>query len=137
MLRTSYAVVLVALFAACAWSPVARAQRNDEDSPLARRRQYMTASGSVRYGPHDAYQARGEFADVFAEARLSLASVPRGPDEPYRFEITVKNNGAARYFYNPWFRAAVGDAALNLLVLLGWSLVFFTIGMLRFQKRFA
>jgi ABC-2 type transport system permease protein len=33
--------------------------------------------------------------------------------------------------------AGVGDAALNLLVLLGWSLVFFIIGLLRFQKRFA
>ena len=33
--------------------------------------------------------------------------------------------------------AALGDVALNLLVLLGLSLAFFTIGVLRFQKRFA
>ena len=33
--------------------------------------------------------------------------------------------------------AATGEAALNLLVLLAWSLVFFAIGLLRFQKRFA
>jgi ABC-2 type transport system permease protein len=34
-------------------------------------------------------------------------------------------------------QAALGDVALNMLVLLAWSLVFFMIGMLRFQKRFA
>jgi ABC-2 type transport system permease protein len=34
-------------------------------------------------------------------------------------------------------QAALGDVALNTLVLLAWSLVFFVIGVLRFQKRFA
>ena len=33
--------------------------------------------------------------------------------------------------------AAAGEAALNLLALLGLSLVFFTTGLLRYQKRFA
>jgi ABC-2 type transport system permease protein len=34
-------------------------------------------------------------------------------------------------------QASLGDVALNLLALLAWSLVFFIIGVLRFQKRFA
>jgi ABC-type multidrug transport system permease subunit len=33
--------------------------------------------------------------------------------------------------------APLGEAALNLLALVGWSILFFTLGLIRFQKRFA
>lgn len=104
MLRIIHPIAIVALSLACLGQVVAHAQSSEGDLPLYKRHQWMTASGSVGYGWYDGYTARGEFANVFAEVRLSLVSLPRGADDPYIFEMVLKNNGAARYFYNPWFR---------------------------------
>ena len=51
--------------------------------------------------------------------------------------LLVPQGWAVRGLMLAFHGAALGDVALNLLVLLALSLAFFAIGVLRFQKRFA
>jgi ABC-2 type transport system permease protein len=69
--------------------------------------------------------------------RIFTGAQPGG-SAPFDFVSLLMPQGwAVRGLLMGLHGAPLGDAALNLLALLGWSLVFFTAGLLRFQKRFA
>jgi ABC-type multidrug transport system permease subunit len=68
---------------------------------------------------------------------IFVASMPNPPQFVYSASKLVPQGWAVEALQLAIKGGAPGDVMLNTLVLLAWAVAFFTIGVLRFRKRFA